>query len=266
MKKIFLFAGLFASLNVLPQMRMNDPSIVAQEKRQVYARWGDWRPYPKYFLGVQTNFAYGQIWGNWAPRRNKRYKNGEDIRPLKPDGLQWQRYSQIALMENQTDEMMQHVDKQKEIEQGELLNKTHITAVADPLYLVYYKPNLKSLVNWNVYSPFYVDWGFTNQKAFQQAQQYGMIDQFREDILELKDKYEVAQGVDVGRGQRLLMYHEVFLQWRKLRQRIKDTEKTFYLTDITKSKLKQYQIDTATHHTRSDAEIFNDVFKNAKIY
>lgn len=31
--------------------KLNDPSIVAQSKRQVYESWGDWRPYPKYVLG-----------------------------------------------------------------------------------------------------------------------------------------------------------------------------------------------------------------------
>jgi hypothetical protein len=35
--------------------RLNDPAIVAQHKRMVFESWGDWRPYPKYFLGVQTN-------------------------------------------------------------------------------------------------------------------------------------------------------------------------------------------------------------------
>lgn len=265
MKKfLLLIVILFFNLNS-SQIRLTDKSIVAQEKRMVYSKWGEWRPYPTYFLGIQTNFAYATVWGMWAPSRNKDYRNGQDIRPLKPTGLQMQRYSQISLMDNQTKEILTNTEAQKNAEQDEFLNKTHFTAVADPLYLVYYKPNLKSLDNFNVYSFFYIDWGFTKKKAFDEAVKFGMIEQLRSDIIELKDKYEVARGVDVSRGKRLLMYHDVFLQWRKLKQRIRDTENTFYLTELTKSKLMQYRIDTATHHTRSDSEIFNEVLKNAKL-
>ena len=51
--------------------KLNDPSIVAHHKRMTFESWGDWRPYPKYVLGIQTNFAYATVWGNWAPSRNR---------------------------------------------------------------------------------------------------------------------------------------------------------------------------------------------------
>lgn len=95
MKKLFTKGIIFLSLlpitTVFGQVsvkRLNDPAIVAQHKRMVFERWGDWRPYPKYFLGVQTNFAYATVWGWLAPSRNRDYKNGADIRPLKPSGIQ----------------------------------------------------------------------------------------------------------------------------------------------------------------------------------
>ena len=37
----------------------------------------------------------------WAPSRNRQYKNGEDIRPLKPTGLQNQRYVQVKFQEEE---------------------------------------------------------------------------------------------------------------------------------------------------------------------
>ena len=83
-KKINLFQFLLITITISGQVtvkRLNDPSIVAQHKRMVFQSWGDWRPYPKYFLGVQTNFAYATIWGMWAPKINRDYKDGEDIRP-----------------------------------------------------------------------------------------------------------------------------------------------------------------------------------------
>ena len=95
-KKINLFQFLLITITISGQVtvkRLNDPSIVAQHKRMVFQSWGDWRPYPKYFLGVQTNFAYATVWGMWAPKINRDYKDGEDIRPLKPTGVQNQRFA-----------------------------------------------------------------------------------------------------------------------------------------------------------------------------
>ena len=85
MKKLnicLLITLLSAIVNAQTVNKLNDPSIVAQHKRMTYERWGDWRPYPKYFLGIQTNFAYATVWGMWAPKRNREYKRGEDILSL----------------------------------------------------------------------------------------------------------------------------------------------------------------------------------------
>ena len=65
LKKLALVPLLLAAVGVFGQFtvkRLNDPSIVAQHKRMVFQSWGDWRPYPKYLLGIQTNFAYATVW------------------------------------------------------------------------------------------------------------------------------------------------------------------------------------------------------------
>ncbi|RMZ61297.1 hypothetical protein D1632_00355 [Chryseobacterium nematophagum] len=268
MKKIILFMGILFYFHFYSQSakRVKDLSIVAQEKRQVFYEWGDWRPEPKYFLGIQTNFAYGQVWGIWAPSRNRNYKSGSDIRPLGPTGKQVQRSIQIDMMEERTDKLLNHTNSWKEQENNEFLNYTNLITISDPLYLVYYKPNLNSLEAFNVNSPFYVDWGFSKQKPFNEAQQYGMIAHYREMILELKDKYKIAKKVDISRGKRLLMYHDVFLQWRKMKQRLKDLEKTFYLQDISKADLMKWKNSQIPNYTRSDTEIFQEALNQANIY
>lgn len=260
---ICIFLATVVNLNA--QFIMNDPSIVAQERRQVFAGWGNWKPDPKYFLGVQTNFAYSMVWGNWAPSRNKAYKRGNDIRPLSPTGLQWQRYSQISLMEAETKKIEIATNEWKEEENNEFLHQTNTIAVADPLYLVYYKPNLKTLVNFPVDSPFYIDWGFSKPKAFKNAVDFGMIAHYREMILELQDKYEVAQNVNVARGKRLLMYHDVFIEWRKMKERIKALEHTFYLQDLAKSDLMKWNQSILPTYGKSDAQIFQDVLNQSNI-
>jgi hypothetical protein len=246
--------------------KMKDKSIVAQEKRQVFLQWGDWNPKPKYFLGVQTNFAYGQIWGMWAPSRNRDYKNGRDIRPLAPLGYQTQRYSQIALMEDRTKQILENTNQWKEEENNEFLNYTNIVHISDPLFLVYYKPNLNSLENFKSNSTYFKDWGFKKESAFKNASDFGMISHYAQMIEELKDKYNIAKKVDVSRGKRLLMYHDVFIGWRNMKKRIKDLETTFYLKEITKSQLMQWNQSQIPNTGRTDAQIFKDALKQANIF
>lgn len=268
MKKLLLFTFLFLYQFLFSQsvMRMNDPSIVAQEKRMVFQQWGDWRPKPKYFLGVQTNFAYGQVWGMWAPKRNRDYKGGSDIRPLKPTGLQNQRYAQISLMENEADKLMDEALSWHTEEENEFLNKTNVMYISDPLYLVYYKPKLDKLAEFPINSIFYRDWGFTKQKPFQDAIRFGMIDHYRNKIEEMQDKYKIAKGVNVSRGKRLLMYHELFLEWRNMKNRLKDLENTFRLEELAKSELLKWKEATKPTHTRSDDELFREALNQANIY
>jgi hypothetical protein len=83
--------------------RVKDKHIVGQEKRQVFYQWGDWQPEPKYFLGIQTNYAYAMVWGWLAPSRNRDYKGGNDIRPLGLAGLQNQRYATLLQQDKTSD-------------------------------------------------------------------------------------------------------------------------------------------------------------------
>ena len=266
MKKVYSIIIFFVSTLIISQVRLQDKSIVGQEKRQVFYQWGDWNPKPNYVWGVQTNFAYGQIWGMWAPSRNRSYRKGRDIRPLSPFGYQTQRYSQIALTEDRTKKLLQHTDNWKEEENNEFLNYTNVAHISDPLFLVYYKPNLNSLEDFNTQSIFYKDWGFKKESAFRNAYDFGMISHYAMKIEELKDKYKIAKKVDVSRGKRLLMYHEVFLGWRSMKQKIKDLESSFYLRELTKSDLMKWKQSQIPNTGRTDAEIFKDALKQANIF
>ena len=108
MKKILLILSFLLLLPFVKGQtikRVKDKHIVGQEKRQVFYQWGDWQPEPKYFLGIQTNYAYAMVWGWLAPSRNRDYKGGNDIRPLGLAGLQNQRYATTLLQQDKTSDI-----------------------------------------------------------------------------------------------------------------------------------------------------------------
>src|SRR5690606_3673838 len=107
---IFIPAFFFAGFSFGQVKRLNDPSIVAHNKRMVFESWGDFRPYPKYTLGVQTNFAYATVWGWLSPAKNRDYKDGADIRPLKPTGLEVQRLVELEFQRKEAEKIKIQVD------------------------------------------------------------------------------------------------------------------------------------------------------------
>lgn len=133
------FIPLIFSENLQAQFtvkRLNDPSIVAQQKRMVFEGWGDWRPYPKYLLGIQTNLAYATVWGMWAPSRNRDYKDGPDIRPLKPTGLETQRFGEVEMQRKETERIKMETDTIHKRSVQDFAHWTSATVSADPLWLL----------------------------------------------------------------------------------------------------------------------------------
>jgi hypothetical protein len=110
-KIILLFSLFFGAIPIFGQVKiLNDPSIVSHNKRMVFESWGDFRPYPKYTFGIQTNFAYATVWGWLSPSINQDYKNGSDIRPLKPTGLEIQRYVELEFQKSEAEKIKLQVD------------------------------------------------------------------------------------------------------------------------------------------------------------
>ena len=218
---------LFMLLNILggpflySQNILNDPSIVAQHKRQVFESWGDWRPYPKYLLGVQTNFAYATVWGWLSPSINQSYKNGTDIRPLKPTGLEVQRLINTELQKLEVGKIKVEVDTLYKRNVQDLAHWTSATVDADPLWLLYYKRMLNPLKYFPQFPQDYNEWQLKDEETFQQLKRIGAINRLQEKLNLLKDKYQISRTVDMPRGKRFLMYHETLVDWRKFINEIK---------------------------------------------
>lgn len=226
---LFITVGVSAQLSV---KRLNDPSIVAQHKRMTFERWGDWRPYPKYFLGVQTNFAYATVWGIWAPKINRDYKNGEDIRPLKPTGVQNQRFAQLKFQEEEAKKIKAASDTIYKRSVQDFAHWTSATVDADPLWLLYYKRMLKPITEFPDHPQNYLEWRLKDQQTFETLNTTGTITRLQEELDLIKEKYDMSRSMDMPRGKRFIMYHETLIKWRKFVQELrKYNNKTTLLLD-----------------------------------
>ena len=234
-KKTALISVLLAAIGVSGQFavkHLNDPSIVAQHKRMVFQSWGDWRPYPKYLLGVQTNFAYATVWGLWAPSRNRDYKNGADIRPLKPTGLQNQRFAQLKLQEEEAKKIKAATDTIYEKSVQDFAHWSSSTVDADLLWLLNYKKMLKPITEFPDTPLNFLQWKLKDQQTYEALKTTGTLKRLQEELDLIKEKYAMSRTMEMPRGKRFLMYHETLIKWRRFVQELrKHNDKTTLLLD-----------------------------------
>ncbi|MCT4047223.1 hypothetical protein HZP89_04310 [Elizabethkingia anophelis] len=263
---ILCLIGFLLMAPALPaQNRLNDEAIVSQHKRQVFEAWGDWRPYGKYFLGVQTNFAYSTVWGMLSPSRNRDYKDGEDIRPLKANGIEVQRLAQVELQRQEAEKIKINVDTLYKRNMQDLAHWTSLTVDADPLWLLYYKRMLSPLNNFPDNPQNYTDWRLKDDESYQTLLSIGVIKRLQENLDLLKDKYKISRTVDMPRGKRFLMYHETLIGWRKFLYELNGfNNKTNLVLDYKKmlDKFRNTNKEIALH--RDDKEIVASVMQDFK--
>ena len=234
-KKGKLFLLLFIVTNLYGQIsvkRLNDPSIVAQHKRMTFESWGDWRPYPKYILGIQTNFAYATVWGIWAPKINRDYKNGDDIRPLKPTGEQNLRYAQLKFQEEEAKKIKAASDTIYKRSVQDFAHWTSATVDVDPLWLLYYKRMLKPITEFPDAPQNFIEWRLKDQQTYETLNTTGTLKRLQEELDLIKEKYSMSRSMDMPRGKRFIMYHETLIRWRNFVQELrKHNDKTTLLLD-----------------------------------
>lgn len=212
----------FSTIGVFGQVkRLNDPSIVAHNKRMVFESWGDFRPYPKYLLGIQTNFAYATVWGWLAPARNRDYKDGADIRPLKPTGLEVQRLVELELQRKEAEKIKIQVDTLYTRNVQDLAHWSSATVSADPLWLLYYNRMLNPLNAFPANPQNYIQWQLKDDKTYQNMLANGGISHLEKELALLKDKYKNSRTLDMPRGKRFLMYHETLIGWRNFKNQLR---------------------------------------------
>ncbi|MDO5664482.1 MAG: hypothetical protein Q4G63_04385 [Bacteroidia bacterium] len=241
-------------------IHIQDKSLRAHNERMVHKSWGEFRPYPKYFLGVQTNPNYGLVWGLFAPRRNKRYKNGEDIRPLKPTGLQNQRYISAHNSYLYAKQVKEKSDVVGNEAVEELMYYDKTTAKADPIYILYFREVLKPISEYNKLNPYY-----DKKVSFQVAsilRKTGIEEKVVEEMELLKDRLSTAFNNDMERGQRLIFYHRILDDFRSFDASLNHK---IYISTVYQSfksnntNTEPYDIDYSKFKDMNDYKIMKDI-------
>ncbi|WHF60566.1 hypothetical protein [Bergeyella cardium] len=266
-KKLIYTFSIFSMsiLNAQVVKRLNDEAIVSQHKRMVFERWGDFRPYPKYnFLGIQTNFAYATVWGMWSPSRNRDYKNGADIRPLKATGVENQRLVELEIQKQEAEKIKVEVDTIHKRNMQDFAHWTSTTVSADPLWLLYYKRMLRPLSEFPEAPQNYREWGFDNAEIYETLKFSGSIEKLQESLDLLKDKYHKSRTMDMPRGKRFLMYHETLLGWRKFQAELFSYNTKSELFLDYKKALDKFRKSRRNYITKSDVEIVQEIMNKYK--
>lgn len=259
----FTGAALFGQLSV---KRLNDPAIVAQHKRMTFESWGDWRPYGKYVFGIQTNFAYATVWGMWAPKINREYKDGDDIRPLKPTGVQNQRYAQLKFQEEEAKKIKAASDTIYKRSIQDMAHWTSTTASADPLWLLYYKRMLRPITEFPDNPQNFMEWSLKDEKTYETLNTTGTLKRLQEELNLIKEKYTLSRTMDMPRGKRFIMYHETLIRWRKFVDELKRyNDRTTLLLDYKNIFKNHLPTSLAAGWTpASDKQIVQNVMQHYK--
>lgn len=251
--------------------KIKDPALLAQEKRMVFEKWGDWKPdpvYPKLFgirIGENISPHYAIAWGKWlAPRRNRRYKNGPDIRPLRAGGEETNRLMNVLLMKKQAELIQKSVDSIRKSSQDDMLHWTHLTVNADPLYLLYYKKMLEPLQKFPTNPNTYKDWGFESKEVLKQIKETGQLDVLKEKLFLSKDTYQKAKKLDMPRGKRFLMFHKSLIKWREFESLKNQLGQNNSMIIKTKEKQKIKLKEGDTQRSKTDREIAEEIIKKFK--
>lgn len=206
-KALLLLIGYLLIPKAYGQIPIYDKAIVAQQERMVFKQWDkdNFNPKPNRFFGVPTNPNWLLTWA-LHPNYPKL-----DRRPLSETGEQTQRLAIAAAMRISSDYYKQHADTVGNLAVKEWTRISGALSGTDPLFLLYYKKELSPLDNIEINA-------FQNvpSKVQEYMVKHGAYDWYLENMKSLAERYGFARELNMERGQRIIMYHRIMLDMRKL--------------------------------------------------
>lgn len=253
-KALLLLIGYLLIPKGYSQIPIHDRAIVSQQERMVFKQWDrdKFNPKPRRVLGIPTNPDWYLTWA-LHPNYPKL-----DRRPLSATGEQTQRLALAAAMKVSSDYYKQQADSVGNIAVKEWARISGALSGTDPLYLLYYKKELSPLEH-------------IEETAFKNVQvkvqeymlQHGAYNWYLDNMKILAERYGFAKNLDMERGQRIIMYHRIMLDMRKILDRweykLSLSEKVLALREIDEGG-KKGQLDLQRRELKEE-EIVDEIIQ-----
>lgn len=237
--------------------RQTDKHIVRQQERMVHKQWDRRKFTPtKGFLGL--NYQY---WITWALHPN--YPK-TDRRPLSGSGPQTLRMGMVLAMQQIDDAYKKHADTIRNVAVSEAVNYSGLVTEADPLWFLYYRREFGGLIDGTDTDPL----TGLSPEVRDYLRNKGLLEWYTEERAELKERLEAARTATLDRGSRILAYHRMLVEHRRLLtswEAKKSYAAKFLSLSKSRERLRSNNPDLPEFvGGRSDVQIAEDILKRSR--
>ncbi len=234
-----------------------DKHVVNQQERMVFKQWDRKKFTPtRGFLSL--NYQYWLTWG-LHPNYPK-----TDLRPLSGSGPQTRRLLLVAAMKNTEEAYKLHADTLRHTATSETANYAGLVSSTDPLWQLYYRQEFRDLLEFEEGSLF----EGLESSVRDYLEQGGSADWYRQEAEMLKERLEAARSTNLDRGARIITYHRMLGEYRKLlaiweakRQRAK----TYLAIKDNMERVREHLASKIDLPARSDIQIADDILSTTKL-
>ncbi|MDT3401280.1 hypothetical protein [Mucilaginibacter terrae] len=188
------------------QQMVKDDAMIYQQQRMVFQQWDQNKFTPKPgFLSL--NPYYWLTWGLFHPNYHK-----TDRRPLSATGPQTQRLALVGTMNSIDGRYKLQSDTVRNTALSEIANHSEMITAADPLWQLYYSQQLRPVLNFSVAS---ILAGLPPAVSAKVSEE-GLLNWYISELEMLRERVQAAHSTDMDRGARIMSYHRLLLEYRKL--------------------------------------------------
>lgn len=256
-KHLTLLVCCFTATTSFAQSVINDEALRYQQQRMVFQQWDQNKFKPTSgFLGL--NPYYWLTWGWFYPNYHK-----TDLRPLSANGPQTQRLALVGAMNTTDNNYKLQSDTVRNTALSQIAAQSGLISGTDPLWLLYYSNELKPVLDNSTFS---ILAGLSPQVSEKLVNE-GLYAWYKNELDRLKERVQGAHSADMDRGSRILAYHRLLMEYRKLAGiwaiRTSSAQTTLDMTTRQQA-LKNGQGFVTDWTPHSDIEIANKVLQHVQ--
>ena len=238
------------------QLAIEDKAMRYQQERMVFKQWdrGKFEP-TSGWLGINPYY-----WLTWGLHPN--YPS-TDRRPLSSWGPQTQRLGLVGAMNSTSNAYKLEADTLRNTALLEITNYSGAVSAADPLWILYYSKELSAVLEFSDASILAPLPPAVRSKVIAE----GLHNWFKNELSILKERINGARNSNMDRSSRILAYHRMLQDYRKL-QASWATRTATAAANQTKvsqqEKVKANDLNIGSWTPASDIEIAKEVLRNRK--